>query len=152
MATIGALASVFDASGKMLLVNQAYAPFRWTQPGGRVESGEFPNDAVVREVLEETALKVTVDHLIGTYYAAYKDDVVFHFLCRADHFNCIARPPRSKKHDSLDALSCPRISPSILELASRMPLMGKILIFECFQHRTLCSTHFRASSITQKSC
>jgi 8-oxo-dGTP diphosphatase len=92
MATVGAFASIFEPSGKLLLVHQAYSPFRWTQPGGRVESSESPHDAVVREVLEETGLKVTVEHLIGTYYAAYKDDVVFHFLCRAEQFDCVVPP------------------------------------------------------------
>jgi len=32
----------------------------WTLPGGKVEFGEHPDNAVVREVLEETGLKVSV--------------------------------------------------------------------------------------------
>jgi len=36
----------------------------WTLPGGGLDFGESPEDAVVREVLEETGLQVSVDTLI----------------------------------------------------------------------------------------
>jgi 8-oxo-dGTP diphosphatase len=37
----------------------------WTLPGGRVEHGEDPFDAVVREVAEETGFDAEVERLLG---------------------------------------------------------------------------------------
>jgi ADP-ribose pyrophosphatase YjhB (NUDIX family) len=35
-------------------------------PGGRIEVGESPEEAIVREVLEETGLVVRVESLVGS--------------------------------------------------------------------------------------
>jgi ADP-ribose pyrophosphatase YjhB (NUDIX family) len=59
---------VHDARGRLLLVRRGQEPARgsWSVPGGRVEAGESDAEATAREVLEETALAVTVTALAGT--------------------------------------------------------------------------------------
>ena len=57
---------VRDAGGRVLLARNSDAsafPGEWTLPGGGVEHGEHPDDAVVREFGEETGLSVKVDGL-----------------------------------------------------------------------------------------
>ena len=46
-----------------------------------MESMEAPWNAVVREVREETGLKVAVKRLVGVYTKAGTEAIVFSFLC-----------------------------------------------------------------------
>ena len=63
---VGAI--VIDGRHRILLVRRANPPARgmWSIPGGRVEPGESSEDAVVRELLEETGLHGTVVREVGT--------------------------------------------------------------------------------------
>jgi ADP-ribose pyrophosphatase YjhB (NUDIX family) len=63
---VGAYGICRDADGRVLLArNSALSEFpgQWTLPGGGVEQGEHPDDAVVREFGEETGLSVRIDAL-----------------------------------------------------------------------------------------
>lgn len=54
-------------SGPQLLLSRWHEvdPPRWTLPGGGVELGESPADAVVRELAEETGYEVEVRAVLG---------------------------------------------------------------------------------------
>lgn len=56
---VGVGALIFDG-GRVLLVERGKEPLRgyWSLPGGAVECGERLEEALVREVLEETNLRV----------------------------------------------------------------------------------------------
>ena len=56
--TLGAQARITREDGRILLVKAAYR-WRWGMPGGLMEVGESPDDAVRRETLEETGLAIT---------------------------------------------------------------------------------------------
>jgi 8-oxo-dGTP diphosphatase len=60
-------AVVHDAQGRLLLIRRGHAPHEglWSLPGGRVEPGESAEAAVVREVLEETGLRVHAGVPVG---------------------------------------------------------------------------------------
>ncbi|MHA1238027.1 MAG: NUDIX domain-containing protein [Candidatus Odinarchaeia archaeon] len=55
--------------GSIILVKRKNPPFKglWALPGGIVEYGETVEQAVIREVKEETGLKVKPVTLIGVY-------------------------------------------------------------------------------------
>ena len=79
--SIGAFAIIFDEQGRVLLCHRRDID-AWNLPGGGVESGELPTEAVVREVREETGLEAAVERLAGVYGKTYKDELVFAFICR----------------------------------------------------------------------
>ena len=62
---VGAI--IFDEAGRLLLIKRGHDPGAglWSVPGGRIEPGETDEQAVVREVAEETGLLVTCGPLIG---------------------------------------------------------------------------------------
>ncbi len=60
-------AVIKDDAGRMLLIRRGHEPGKglWSVPGGRIEPGETDQQAVVREVREETGLDVQCGHLLG---------------------------------------------------------------------------------------
>jgi 8-oxo-dGTP pyrophosphatase MutT (NUDIX family) len=59
-----AAAVIRDSEGRILLQQQQYDG-SWSLPGGAIEPGETPGQAVVREVLEETGLRVRAESVLA---------------------------------------------------------------------------------------
>jgi mutator protein MutT len=73
-------AAVFADDGRLvLLIKENYEHRRWGFPGGALEPGETPEQAVVREVREETGVETRVDALVGTYSLA-DSSLIMHLL------------------------------------------------------------------------
>lgn len=60
---------------KILLVRRNHGPYEgfWAIPGGYVELGETCEEAVLREVEEETGLKTKIKDFVGVYSAPSRD-------------------------------------------------------------------------------
>lgn len=62
------VSAVIARDGKYLLVEEhAMGGVVLNQPGGHIETGESPEIAVIREVLEETGCDVACGELVGVY-------------------------------------------------------------------------------------
>jgi 8-oxo-dGTP diphosphatase len=71
-------AVIRDGAGRMLLILRGHEPGKglWSIPGGRIEPGETDEQAVIREVLEETGLTVTCGRLLGAAELPGQDGAV----------------------------------------------------------------------------
>jgi ADP-ribose pyrophosphatase YjhB (NUDIX family) len=68
-----ACALVEDDRGRLLLARRAIEPHRgkWDLPGGFVEEGEHPLDALHRELREETGLEIEPVEFVGAWIDRY---------------------------------------------------------------------------------
>lgn len=111
MHTIGAFAVIFDDELRVLLCHRTDCDM-WNLPGGRVELGESPWQAVVREVHEETGLEVEVRRLLGVYAVPARSDLVLTFACArqggALQLNPEADDLQWFRRDALPANTLPR--------------------------------------------
>jgi 8-oxo-dGTP diphosphatase len=85
MKSIKVVAAIIERDGKILATQRGYGDMKggWEFPGGKVEPGETPEQALRREIEEELAAEINVDRLVCD--VAY-DYPAFHldmdcFLC-----------------------------------------------------------------------
>jgi 8-oxo-dGTP pyrophosphatase MutT (NUDIX family) len=96
---------VLNDRGDILLQRRADTG-HWSLLGGIVEPGEQPSDAVVREVFEETAVRVVPSRLVGVYLTPqvrYPNGDLAQYVVTA--FECVPQDgdvPRVNDDESLD--------------------------------------------------
>jgi 8-oxo-dGTP diphosphatase len=80
MAPVVAVGALVIDDGRLLMVKRDREPGKglWTVPGGRVEHGEYLDQALRREVKEETGLEIEVGGLAGIFEVVGDDHFVIH--------------------------------------------------------------------------
>lgn len=68
MKTIRVVAAVIKNGNKIFATARGYGEFKgqWEFPGGKIEAGETPQEALVREIKEELETTIQVGDLIDT--------------------------------------------------------------------------------------
>jgi len=99
---------VVVADGRVLLIRRGKAPLlgRWSIPGGTVESGETLEQALVREMAEETGLDVAPVQLLTVFDRIDRDGdrVVFHYVIVDYLCRCLSPPATARAgSDALEA-------------------------------------------------
>lgn len=69
---IGCSAVIFDAARERILLTRRTDNGQWCLPGGGMDAGESLEEACIREVQEETGLRVQVSRLIGVYSTPHR--------------------------------------------------------------------------------
>ena len=71
---LGSYAVSIDGEGRILLCRLSpdeVEPGAWTLPGGGIEFGEHPDEAVLRELEEESGLTGRIDGILGIFSKVY---------------------------------------------------------------------------------
>lgn len=86
MKTINVVAAIIEKDGRIFATQRGYGAYKdwWEFPGGKIEAGETPEEALVREIREELRTEIKVGDL---FYTVEYDYPEFHmimqcFLCR----------------------------------------------------------------------
>ena len=84
MKTIRVAAAIIRHDGKIFATERGYGAWKdyWEFPGGKIEPGESPEEALKRELREELAVEVSVGELFATVEHDYP---AFHLSMRC-HF------------------------------------------------------------------
>ncbi len=85
MKCIEVVAAIIRKDDKIFATQRGYGEWKdwWEFPGGKMEAGETPEEALVREICEELSAEISVDELLCTVEWDYpKFHLTLHcFLC-----------------------------------------------------------------------
>ena len=68
MRQIEVIAGIIHDEGRIFATQRGYGDYKdgWEFPGGKMELGESPEEALKREIWEELETKIIVEHLVQT--------------------------------------------------------------------------------------
>jgi 8-oxo-dGTP pyrophosphatase MutT (NUDIX family) len=131
------VAAVIENDGRFLLVEEEVNGRRvLNQPAGHLDPGESLLEAVVREVLEETAHRFEPTGLVGVYRWLYdKEEVTFLRFCFSGESLAVERDRRLDK----EILALHWLTPA--EIRERAPQHRSPLVLRCVEDH-LAGRHF----------
>ena len=124
MKTVRVVAAIIIENGKVFATQRGYGEFKdgWEFPGGKIEPGETPEEAIVREIKEELDTEVEVIELLDTVEYDYPN---FHlsmgcFICKIKSGDLVLKEHEAAKWLTKDTLG------SLEWLPADMGLVGAI--------------------------
>ena len=136
MKTVRVVAAVIRSEDKIFATARGYGEFKgqWEFPGGKIEPGETPQEALVREIQEELDVKIEVGDLIDTIEY---DSPSFHlsmdcFWCIVTDGEITLKEAEDARWLSKDQLYSVDWLPADMELIEKLVLSNKSLEWRRF--------------------
>lgn len=124
MKTIRVVAAIIIEQGKVFATQRGYGEFKdgWEFPGGKIEPGETPEAAIVREIKEELDTEIEVVKLLDTVEYDYPQ---FHlsmdcFICRIKSGNLVLKEHEAAKWLAKENLDSVDWLPADLSLVDKI--------------------------------
>ena len=104
MKTITVVAAIILDGGRILATQRGYGDYKdgWEFPGGKIEPGETPQQALVREIKEELDMEIAVGDFLTTVEYDYP---AFHLSMQCFWCRIVEGTPILKEHEAARWLS-----------------------------------------------
>ena len=124
MKQVRVVAAVIKDNGKIFATQRGYGDYKdgWEFPGGKIEEGETPQEALKREIREELDTEIEVGELIDTIEYDYP---TFHLLMDCFWCEVVSGDLVLKEHESAKWLSKDELD-SVDWLPADITLINKI--------------------------
>ena len=124
MKTIEVVAAIIKHEDRILTTQWGYGEFRgfWEFPGGKIEAGETPHEALIREIKEELNIDILVGDLVGTIEYDYPE---FHLTMHCFICTFLSGELHLNEHEDLKWLTKETLN-SVTWLPADITLINKI--------------------------
>jgi len=124
MKTVRVVAAIIINDGKVFATQRGYGEFKdgWEFPGGKIDAGETPEEALVREIKEELDTEVEVKELLETVEYDYPK---FHlsmdcFICKIKAGELVLKEHEASKWLTKETLDSVEWLPADLGLIEKI--------------------------------